>query len=86
MSESEFEKNWTLTRYFSENSNGYLTKREGGGSLRVYTIKSITETEISTYYAETTSIVDDEDTMKENENFAFAVTSYNGKCVIDYCN
>ena len=87
VSESEFEKNWTSAQYFSENSNGYLTKFQGGGGLRLYTINSITKTDNLTYSAKTTSIVEDfvqtDDTMKEDENFTFVVKSHNGNCVID---
>lgn len=83
VSENEFEKNWTSTQYFNENSNGYLTKLQGGGGLAVYTVKSITKNDDLNYSAKTTSIVDNDDTMKENENFTFTVKSYNGNCVID---
>ena len=82
VSESEFEKNWTDKQYFSENSNGYLTKTQGGGGLRVYTIKSITKTSNSTYTAKATSVVDNNEYFEEN-NFTFVITSYNGNCVID---
>ncbi len=41
VSESEFEKNWTSDQNFYENNNGYLTKVQGGGGLRVYTVNSI---------------------------------------------
>lgn len=82
VSESEFEKNWTKTQYFNENSNGYLTKTQGGGSLRVYTVKSITKINESTYSAKTTSVIENEEHIEEKE-FTFTVTSYNGNCVID---
>lgn len=83
VSESEFEKNWTSTQYFNENSNGYLTKVQGGGGLRVYTVNSITKTSDSTYSAKTTATLIDLDDSKEDENFTFTITSYKGNCVID---
>lgn len=83
VSESEFEKNWTSTLYFNENSNGYLTKVQGGGGLRVYTINSITKTDNLTYSAKTTATLVDLDNSQEDENFTFTITSYNGNCVID---
>ena len=83
VSEDEFKKNWTSSQYFEKNKDGYLTKVQGGGNLRIYTIKSITKKSDLNYYAKTTSIVDDTDEAKENENFTFKVKSYNGKCVID---
>ena len=83
VSESEFEKNWTSSLYFNENSNGYLTKVQGGGGLRVYTVNSITKTDNSTYSAKTTATLVDLDDSKEDENFTFSVTSYKGTCVID---
>jgi len=83
VSESEFEKNWNSTQYFDQNKDGYLTKAQGGGALRVYTIKSITKDNDFTYSASTTSVVEDYDTTPENEEFTFTVKSYNGNCVID---
>ena len=83
VSENEFEKNWTSTQYFNENSNGYLTKVQGGGGLRVYTINSLTKTSDSTYSAKTTATLVDLDNSKEDENFTFTITSYKGNCVID---
>lgn len=83
VSESEFEKNWTTSLYFKENSNGYLTKVQGGGGLRVYTINSIIKTDNLTYSAKTTATLVDLDNSKEDENFTFTVTSYNDNCVID---
>ena len=83
VSESEFEKNWTSSLYFNENSNGYLTKVQGGGGLRVYTVNSITKTDNSTYSAKTTATLVDLNDSKEDENFTFSVTSYKGTCVID---
>lgn len=82
ISESEFEKNWTTALYYDKDNNGYLTKIEGGGGLRVYTIKSITKTADSSYNAKVTSVVEDGEYFEEN-NFDFIVTSYNGNCVID---
>ena len=83
MSESEFEKNWTSTKYIKENSNGYLTTAQGGGGLRTYTINSISKNNDSTYSAKTTATLVDLDNSKENENFTFTVTSYKGNCVIN---
>lgn len=80
VSKSEFERNWN-SRY-SEDSNGNLLTVDGGSSgVRVYTIKSITKTNDSTYSAKVTSVFDGED-FKE-DNLTFAVTSNNGNCVID---
>ena len=87
VSESEFEKNWISTIHFNENSNGYLTKVQGGGGLRVYTINNIIKTSDSTYSAKTTAtLVDLDDNAKENEDFTFGIKSYNGNCVISYCD
>ncbi len=83
VSESEFEKNWTSSQNFNENSNGYLTKVQGGGGLRVYTVNSITKTNDSTYSAKTTATLVDLDDSKEDENFTFTITSYKGNCVIN---
>ena len=82
VSESEFDKNWTNKQYFSENSNGYLTKVQGGGGLRVYTIKNISKTNDTTYSAKVSSVVDDNEYYEEN-SCTFTIKSYNGKCVID---
>ena len=80
VSKSEFERNWNS--YYSEDSNGNLIAGDGGGGLRVYTIKSITKTNDSTYSAKVTSVVEDGEYFEE-ENLTFAVTSNNGICVID---
>ena len=82
VSESEFDKNWTNKQYFSANSNGYLTKVQGGGGLRVYTIKNISKTNDTTYSAKVSSVVDDNEFYEEN-SCTFTIKSYNGKCVID---
>lgn len=83
VSESEFEKHWTSSLHFNKNSNGYLTKAQGGGGLRVYTVNSITKADNLTYSAKTTATLVDLDNSKEDENFTFTITSYNGNCVID---
>ena len=83
LSESEFEKNWFSTLYFSENSNGYITKIQGGGGLRVYTINNIKKIDNSTYFAQTTATLVDFDDSEEDENFTFTIKSYKGNCVID---
>lgn len=80
VSKSEFERNWNS--YYSEDSNGNLLAGDGGGGLRVYTIKSITKTNDSTYSAKVTSVVEDGEYFEE-ENLTFVVTSNNGNCVID---
>lgn len=85
VSEKEFEKTWTSKQYININSNGFLTKPEGGGGLRVYTIKSITKNSDSTYTAKVTSVVDDNEFFEEDE-YDFSIISYNGKCVIDSIN
>ena len=54
VSENEFENKWNSTLYFSENSDGYLMKVQGGGSRRIYTIESITENSDCSYSAMTT--------------------------------
>ena len=80
VSKNEFERNWNS--YYSEDSNGNLIAGDGGGGLRVYTIKSITKTNDSTYSAKVTSVVEDGEYFEE-ENLTFVVTSNNGNCVID---
>lgn len=86
ISESEFERNWSSTQYFSENTNGYLSKIQGGGGLRTYTINNLIKNNNSTYSAKTTSIVDNDTTTKENEDFTFTVKDYHGNCVINSIN
>lgn len=80
VSKNEFERNWNS--YYSEDSNGNLIAGDGGGGLRVYTIKSITKTNDSTYSAKVTSVVEDGEYFEE-ESLTFVVTSNNGNCVID---
>ena len=82
VSESEFDKNWTNKQYLSENSNGYLTKFQGGGGLRVYTIKNISKKNDTIYSAKVSSVVDDNEYYEEN-SCTFTIKPYNGKCVID---
>ena len=79
VSEKEFQKNWYQSLYYSENSNGYLTKLQGGGGLCTYTIENINKVNNLTYFA----IVEDDISTKQEENFTFTVTNYNNKCVID---
>lgn len=87
VTENEFEKNWTTKLYYEEDSNGYLTKLEGGGSCPVYTIKSITKTGDMNFTAKTTYIIDEsEPTPNYDKTFTFVVKSNNGKCVIDTIN
>ena len=81
VSKNEFEKNWNS--YYSQDNNGNLIDVNGGGGLRVYTINSITKNSDSTYSANTTVTIDYSDDSKEDENFIFTITSYNGNCVID---
>lgn len=84
VSETEFEKNWNSTQHFSKTNNGYLTKIQGGGSLNVYTIKSITKNDTFNYTAKTSYIIDITETDKTyDQNFKFVVKDYNGNCVID---
>lgn len=83
VSESEFEKNWFSTLYFSKNSDEYITKVQGGGGLRVYTINNIKKIDNLTYFAQTTATLVDLDDSDEDENFTFTIKSYKGKCVID---
>lgn len=83
VTESEFEKNWTSEIGLGEDNNGYLTHSQGGGGLRTYTINSVSKIDDKTFSVKTTSMVEDDNTTKEDENFTFEVTSYNGKCVID---
>lgn len=85
VSENEFEKNWTSPQYIDKNDDGYLLRPEGGGGLRVYTIKNISKINDTTYLAKTSSVVGDNEYYEEN-NYTFTIKSYNGKCVIDYCN
>lgn len=87
VSEEEFENNWHSTLYFNENSEGYLTKVQGGGSLAVYTIKNINQKDDKMYEAITSYIVDINDSgPAQDETFDFNVKSYNGHCVIDSIN
>ena len=83
VSESEFERNWHSTQYFNENSDGYLTKVQGGGGLCEYTVDSISKKDDETYSAKTTVTFVDLDDSKENENYIFTVKQYGDKCVID---
>ena len=86
VSESEFEKNWSSTQYFDKNDEGYLTKAQGGGALRVYTIESCVKNNNSTYTAKTSSMAENDSTTKENKEFTFTVKSYKSNCVIDSIN
>lgn len=84
VSEDLFNKSWTDAQFFYENSDGYLTKALGGGSLRNYTIIDISKINNNIYSAKVSStVVDDSQIPSTNETFTFSVTSYNGKCVID---
>ena len=83
VSEKEFERNWASTRLLKEGDDGYLTKPEGGGGLRTYTIKSINQKSDLTYEAKTNYIIDDNKKDSGSEDFTFTIESYNGKCVID---
>ena len=82
VSENEFEKNWTSSQYIVKNDDGYLLRPEGGGGLRVYTIKNISKTNDTTYSAKVSSVVDDNEYYEEN-SCTFIIKSYNGNCVID---
>lgn len=82
VSENEFEKNWTSSQYIEKNDDGYLLRPEGGGGLRVYTIKNISKTNDTTYLAKTSSVVDDNEYYEEN-SYTFTIKTYNGICVID---
>lgn len=83
VTESEFERNWTSKINLKEDSNGYLVHFQGGGGLRVYTINSINKIDDLNYTAKTTSMVENDNSTKSNENFTFTVKTYNGNCVID---
>ncbi len=83
VTESEFERNWTSKVGLKEDSNGYLTHGQCGGGLRVYTINSIDKIDDLNYTAKTTSMVENDNSTKSNENFTFTVKAYNGNCVID---
>lgn len=84
VTEAEFEKNWTSKKYFGESANGYLTTMQGGGGLRIYTIKTVSKIDEKTFSAKTSSVVEDNEYYEEN-NYTFTVKSNNGKCVIDNC-
>ena len=79
VSEKEFDNNWTA--FYTANSEGYITKVQGGGGFRVHIIKSINKIDNLTYTAHCTSHVDNE--YVEENDYTFNVVSYNGKCVID---
>ena len=83
VTESEFERNWTSKINLKEDSNGYLVHFQCGGGLRVYTINSIDKIDDINYTAKTTSMVENDNSTKSNENFTFTVKAYNGNCVID---
>ena len=83
VTESEFERNWTSKIGLKENLNGYLTHGQLGGGLKAYTINSINKIDNNTYFVKTTSMVEDDNSTKSDDNFTFTVKSYNGKCVID---
>lgn len=84
VSENEFERNWNLTLYFNENSDGYLTKLQGGGAYCPYTIESITHNDDLNYIAKTYySNSYDYPITKYYKDFSFEIKSYNGNCVID---
>lgn len=84
VSEDLFNKSWTDAQFFYENSDGYLTKALGGGSLRSYTIIDIAKINNNIYSANTTSKnLDDSEAPSENGKITFSISSYNGKCVID---
>ncbi|MBR3249273.1 MAG: hypothetical protein IKF83_01070 [Clostridia bacterium] len=85
VSENEFEKNWNTTQYIKANSDGYLYRLEGGGGLRVYTIKSITKTNNTSYTAKVSSVVDNNEYYEE-DTLNFTIKDYNGHCVIDSIN
>lgn len=84
VSENEFERNWNLTLYFNENSDGYLTKLQGGGAYCPYTIESITHNDDLNYIAKTYySNSYDYPITKYYKDFSFEIKSYDGNCVID---
>lgn len=83
VTDEEFERNWTSKIDLKENSNGYVTKGQSGGGYRYYTISSITKISDFTYSAKATSIVEDDNSTKQNHNFTFTIKLLNGNCVID---
>ena len=83
VSESEFERNWHSTKSYNENSEGFLTKVQGGGGLCEYTVDSISKKDDTTYSAKTTVTFVDMDDSKENRNYIFTVKSDRDNCVID---
>jgi len=83
VSETEFEKNWN-SKWFKENTEGYITTVQGGGAVPVYTIKKISKIDKLNYTAQTSYIIDEsEPTPSYDKNFSFIIASYNGICVID---
>ena len=83
VSETEFEKNWN-SKWFKENTEGYITTVQGGGAVPVYTIKKIHKIDKLNYTAQTSYITDEsEPTPSYDKNFSFIIASYNGICVID---
>ena len=70
VSEAEFEKTWNSSQYIVKNDDGYILSPEGGGGLRVYTIKNISKINDTTYSAKTSSVVDD------NEYYEYKAISY----------
>lgn len=83
VSETEFEKNWN-SKWFNQNSDGYVTTIQGGGTIPVYTINSINKISDSNYTAQTSYIIDEsEPTPSYDKTFTFVITSSNNNCVID---
>jgi len=82
VSEKEFDKNWAKS--YGKNSKGYVIAYNGGGSVKVYTIKSIKDKGNNKFKAQTTYIEDEsEPTPMFNRGFTLTVKSQNDKCVID---
>lgn len=81
VSENEFEKNWSSTLNYHENSNGYLTMLQGGGGLRTFTINNITKINDSTYTANTYSTVSGD--YPSTDNYEFSLKNVNNNCVVD---
>ena len=85
ITENEFERNWTTKIGLIENSNGYLTHGQLGGGFRNYTIRDIAKIDTNKYSVKATSIVEDDDSTRENNSFIFELKNYNNNCVIDSC-
>ena len=84
VTEDEFKRNWSSDNNYNENSDGYLTRLQGGGDLVQYKVNNITKKENLTYTVNATSSIAGE--SSETENYEFTLKNVNSKCVVDSSN